>query len=80
MANLLRHHPDRYALNQPYILSKEYLGTDQEWKSSRNKTVKGKTSSALRRSDIHEHAAFIFVSDPADCEEYLNAAWNSRRD
>ena len=79
LANLLRHHPKEYQLNRPYILSEENPDGGQEWKSQKNKKVKGEASSALRRSDIRENAAFIFVSDPDTCEAYVNAAWNMRQ-
>lgn len=79
LANLLRHHPEEYQLNRPYILSEENPDAGQEWKSQKNKKVKGETSSSLRLSDIRENAAFIFVSDRDSCEAYVNAAWNMRQ-
>lgn len=79
-ANLLRHHPDRYQLNSPYVLSEDSPDAGQEWKSKKNKKVKGAPSGTLRRSDFSQDAGFIFVEDPKSCEEYVNASWDSRRD
>lgn len=78
-ANILRSHPDRYRLNEPYLLSEDAPDSGQEWKSRQNKKVKGEVSLSLRKSDITEDSAFLFVSNPDTCEEYVNTAWNARR-
>lgn len=79
VANLLRHHPDEYQPNVPYILSEAAPSSGQEWKSKQNKKVNGLPSLTLRRTDISKNACFIFAADPKNLETYVNALWNSRR-
>lgn len=79
LANLLRHHPEKYEPGVPYVLSEDLPGSGQEWKSRQNKKVKGAASLSLRPSDISQDSAFLFVSNPGNCEEYVNEAWNRRQ-
>lgn len=37
LANLLRHHPERYQPDMPYVLSEDAPGSGQEWKGGQNK-------------------------------------------
>lgn len=76
IANLMRYHPEEYTMGKPYVLPEGGVG--QEWKSKKNKRVKGDVSQTLRKSDIGEDSAFFFAPQPESCEDDLNAAWNDR--
>lgn len=76
IANLMRYHPEEYEIGKPYVLPEGGVG--QEWKSKKNKRVKGDVSQTLRKSDMIEDSAFFFAPQPESCGDELNAAWDDR--